>query len=161
MMILGHCRRRKIRCIPEQGDAQNRCSNCIRLKKECNFYPVDQQPQVEPKRRSSKTQSGTGRVSASSSPATSASQLPDIQVDLPYPHLSMPGASQVKRQRTESFSPENKGLFLTASQLCLVLTHIKLSLHVLLNTTQDPRTGWLLMCLRALARLRCRRRIGA
>ena len=159
-MLLGHCRRRKIRCIPEQGDAQNRCANCIRLKKECNFYPVDQQPQVEPKRRASKTQSGTGRVSASSSPATSAGQLPDIQVDLPYPHLSMPGGPQVKRQRTESFSPESKGLFLTAGHFCLVLTHFKLSQHVLLNIIQEQQTGWLLMCLRALARRRCRSRIG-
>ncbi|KAA8908654.1 hypothetical protein FN846DRAFT_889396 [Sphaerosporella brunnea] len=35
-----HCRRRKIRCLL-QKDAQGRCSNCIRLKKECKFNPVD------------------------------------------------------------------------------------------------------------------------
>lgn len=160
MMYLGHCRRRKIRCIPEQGDAQNRCQNCIRLKKECNFYPVDQQPQVEPKRRASKTQSGTGRASASSSPATSASQLPDIQVDLPYPHLSMSAGPPVKRQRTESFSPENKGLFLVVSQLCSILTYSKQSQRVLLNTTQERLTGWPPMCHQALARRHCRSRIG-
>ncbi|KAI9711593.1 MAG: hypothetical protein M1820_002158 [Bogoriella megaspora] len=39
----GHCRRRKIRCLLAPEDPQGRCSNCIRLKKECNFYPVDQQ----------------------------------------------------------------------------------------------------------------------
>ncbi|KAF2237889.1 hypothetical protein EV356DRAFT_509805 [Viridothelium virens] len=39
----GHCRRRKIRCLLAPDDPQGRCSNCIRLKKECNFYPVDQQ----------------------------------------------------------------------------------------------------------------------
>ncbi|KAF2839755.1 hypothetical protein M501DRAFT_932757 [Patellaria atrata CBS 101060] len=52
----GHCRRRKIRCLLAPNDPQGRCSNCIRLKKECNFYPVEQQhpsvlrPQVTPKR---------------------------------------------------------------------------------------------------------------
>lgn len=109
----GHCRRRKIRCIPAPADPQNRCSNCIRLKKECNFYPVDQQPHQEPSRRSSKTQSGNGRASESSSPSTSSGQLPEMQNNLPYPHLNMPsiqdlGGPQMKRQRTESFSPETK-----------------------------------------------------
>ncbi|TVY83982.1 hypothetical protein LSUE1_G001342 [Lachnellula suecica] len=110
----GHCRRRKIRCIPAPADPQNRCSNCIRLKKECNFYPVDQQPQPDQRRGGSKTNSGTGRASESSSPSTSSGQLPEISSTLPYPPLSMPpiqdlGGPQMKRQRTESFSPENKG----------------------------------------------------
>ncbi|KAJ8059097.1 hypothetical protein OCU04_012073 [Sclerotinia nivalis] len=108
----GHCRRRKIRCIPAPADPQNRCSNCIRLKKECNFYPVDQQPQPEPKRRGSKAQSGTGGASQSSSPSIPSGQLPDMQSSLPY-HLNMPsiqnlGGAQVKTERTASFSPENK-----------------------------------------------------
>lgn len=110
----GHCRRRKIRCIPAPADPQNRCSNCIRLKKECNFYPVDQQPQPEPKRRGSKAQSGNGRASQSSSPSIPSGQLPDMQPNLPY-HLNMPsiqnlGGAQVKTERTASFSPENKGM---------------------------------------------------
>ncbi|KAI9642357.1 hypothetical protein NHQ30_009161 [Ciborinia camelliae] len=108
----GHCRRRKIRCIAAPADPQNRCSNCIRLKKECNFYPVDQQPQPEPKRRGSKAQSGTGGASRSSSPSIPPSQLPDMQSNLPY-NLNMPaiqnlGGTQSKKERTESFSPENK-----------------------------------------------------
>lgn len=37
----GHCRRRKIRCLLSKDDTQGRCSNCIRLKKECNFFPVE------------------------------------------------------------------------------------------------------------------------
>ncbi|TVY55191.1 hypothetical protein LCER1_G003900 [Lachnellula cervina] len=110
----GHCRRRKIRCIPAPADAQNRCSNCIRLKKECNFYPVDQQPQPDPRRRDSQAHSGTGIISETSSPSTSSGQLPEIPSSLPYPPLNMPpiqdlGGPQMKRQRTESFSPENKG----------------------------------------------------
>jgi hypothetical protein len=115
-LFLGHCRRRKIRCIPAPADPQNRCSNCIRLKKECNFYPVDQQPTPDPRRRGSKAQSGTERASEeSSSPSTSSGQLPEMPQTLPYPHLNMPpiqdlGGPQMKRQRTESFSPENKGV---------------------------------------------------
>ncbi|KAL1311327.1 hypothetical protein AAFC00_001504 [Neodothiora populina] len=37
----GHCRRRKIRCVLAEQDDMGRCQNCIRLKKECVFYPVD------------------------------------------------------------------------------------------------------------------------
>ncbi|KAH4216220.1 hypothetical protein HBH98_112350 [Parastagonospora nodorum] len=40
----GHCRRRKIRCLLASEDPQGRCANCIRLKKECNFYPVEHNP---------------------------------------------------------------------------------------------------------------------
>ncbi|TIA30515.1 hypothetical protein D6C79_09648 [Aureobasidium pullulans] len=36
-----HCRRRKIRCVLAESDDMGRCNNCIRLKKECVFYPVD------------------------------------------------------------------------------------------------------------------------
>ncbi|CAG8956092.1 hypothetical protein HYFRA_00011876 [Hymenoscyphus fraxineus] len=113
----GHCRRRKIRCIPAPADPQSRCSNCIRLKKECNFYPVDQQPpsqpQLDTRRGDSKSHSGTGRASESSSPTTSTGQLPEIQSNLPYPHMpviqNVP-SPQMKRQRTESYSPESKGV---------------------------------------------------
>ncbi|KAK7189256.1 hypothetical protein DPSP01_003380 [Paraphaeosphaeria sporulosa] len=41
----GHCRRRKIRCLVANDEVTGRCANCIRLKKECNFYPVDQTPE--------------------------------------------------------------------------------------------------------------------
>lgn len=66
--LLVHCRRRKIRCLLAPDDHQNRCLNCIRLKKECNFYPVDQQPPVERRPRTgSKTEGRSGDTSASSS----------------------------------------------------------------------------------------------
>ncbi|EMC94520.1 hypothetical protein BAUCODRAFT_149659 [Baudoinia panamericana UAMH 10762] len=42
-----HCRRRKIRCLLAEGDPQRRCQNCIRLKKDCHFYPVEQQAAME------------------------------------------------------------------------------------------------------------------
>ncbi|RFU23889.1 hypothetical protein B7463_g12449, partial [Scytalidium lignicola] len=106
----GHCRRRKIRCIPAPGDPQNRCSNCIRLKKECNFYPVDQQPPSETKRRdSNKTTSGTGATSESSSPAALSEQLSETATNLQYSNVNMPPIQELdasKRRRTDSFSPE-------------------------------------------------------
>ncbi|KAH8815274.1 hypothetical protein F5884DRAFT_665693 [Xylogone sp. PMI_703] len=108
----GHCRRRKIRCIPAPGDPQNRCSNCIRLKKECNFYPVDQQPPSETKRRdSTKTTSGASVASASSSPTALSEQLSEGG-NLQYSNASMPPIQELdgpKRRRTDSFSSEVRG----------------------------------------------------
>ncbi|KAF2721755.1 hypothetical protein K431DRAFT_294106 [Polychaeton citri CBS 116435] len=37
-----HCRRRKIRCLMQESDPQGRCQNCVKLKRECVFQPVDQ-----------------------------------------------------------------------------------------------------------------------
>lgn len=106
----GHCRRRKIRCIPAPGDPQNRCSNCIRLKKECKFYAVDQPPHTE-ERRDSEAQ-GT---SASSSP-TQSGQASIMQHGLNYTHMPLVqelGDADMKG-RTDSFSPENKGTILSS-----------------------------------------------
>ncbi|KAF2277664.1 uncharacterized protein EI97DRAFT_300921 [Westerdykella ornata] len=61
----GHCRRRKIRCLVANDDPHGRCSNCIRLKKECNFYPVDQGP---PGPLSVKEGASSAHASATSSP---------------------------------------------------------------------------------------------
>lgn len=66
----GHCRRRKIRCIISTED-QNRCVNCIRLKKECSFHPVDQQQPYDQKQQPPQTPGGSNTVTASSSPAIS------------------------------------------------------------------------------------------
>lgn len=71
LTCLGHCRRRKIRCIPAFEDASGRCQNCIRLKKDCHFFPVDQQsvPVGRRARAGSKADAAMmeGDVSASSS----------------------------------------------------------------------------------------------
>ncbi|KAL9041590.1 MAG: hypothetical protein Q9214_004055 [Letrouitia sp. 1 TL-2023] len=65
-----HCRRRKIRCLLALDDPHNRCSNCIRLKKECNFLPVGEQPHMDRRPRTgSKAGSGEASASSSSSPA--------------------------------------------------------------------------------------------
>jgi hypothetical protein len=110
----GHCRRRKIRCIPAQGDLQNRCSNCIRLKKECIFFPVDQPPQLESRNaRDPIIQEVMGSGSQSSSPTSLTVAPHDLQDGVPYTHLTMPpiqdpGNSDLKKPRMDSFSPENK-----------------------------------------------------
>lgn len=75
----GHCRRRKIRCLLAQDDLHGRCSNCIRLKKECNFFPVDQQPPSLDRRPRSESKndglSNEASTSSSSSPALSGGHM--------------------------------------------------------------------------------------
>ncbi len=71
----GHCRRRKIRCLLAPDDPQGRCSNCIRLKKECNFYPVEQVMSPDPRAPGSikmDVANGAPSTSSSSSPQTAA-----------------------------------------------------------------------------------------
>ncbi|KAJ6780140.1 hypothetical protein PWT90_10513 [Aphanocladium album] len=64
-----HCRRRKIRCIVSP-EIQNRCINCVRLKKDCSFYPVDQQALVDSRGKpTGQGTSGSTAHSQSSSPA--------------------------------------------------------------------------------------------
>ncbi|KAH0846589.1 hypothetical protein FOPE_11912 [Fonsecaea pedrosoi] len=67
-----HCRRRKIRCMPDYNDPTGRCQNCIRLKKECVFLPIDPQnpPTAKRPRSGQKTADGfvnEGEASVSSS----------------------------------------------------------------------------------------------
>ncbi|EED15343.1 C6 finger domain protein, putative [Talaromyces stipitatus ATCC 10500] len=69
-----HCRRRKIRCLVAADDSQGRCENCIRLRKECQFYPVDQQPQ--PDRKSSRPGGITLETPSSSADPSIASSSP-------------------------------------------------------------------------------------
>ena len=78
-----HCRRRKIRCVP---DNQGRCSNCIRLKKECNFYPVET---TEKRPRSlSKPDFSTNEASSSPSspspPGLALGKIPRVKVPSVY-----------------------------------------------------------------------------
>lgn len=69
----GHCRRRKIRCLVAEDDPQNRCQNCIRLKKECYFYPVDQQVPAENRSQSSVN------INTESVPSSAVSPSPEGQ----------------------------------------------------------------------------------
>ncbi|KAL5341519.1 hypothetical protein BJX70DRAFT_395902 [Aspergillus crustosus] len=86
-----HCRRRKIRCLVAPDDAQGRCENCIRLRKECQFFPVDQQPPVEKKSRpSSRIETiSTDPSTASSSPPTATGDPSEAY----YPYQPMPLSS--------------------------------------------------------------------
>ncbi|KAL4805787.1 hypothetical protein BDV18DRAFT_160661 [Aspergillus unguis] len=82
-----HCRRRKIRCLVAAEDPQGRCENCIRLRKECQFFPVDQQPPVEKKARPS------SRIETiSNDPSTASSSPPTVtgEADAYYPYHPMP-----------------------------------------------------------------------
>ncbi|KAL4951268.1 hypothetical protein BDW69DRAFT_41736 [Aspergillus filifer] len=83
-----HCRRRKIRCLVASDDAQGRCENCIRLRKECQFFPVDQQPPMEKKSRPSSRigAMGTDPSTASSSPPTVTGEGTEAY----YPYQPMP-----------------------------------------------------------------------
>lgn len=76
----GHCRRRKIRCIPAFEDVAGRCQNCIRLKKDCHFFPVDQDGQIIGSRR---VRSGS-RVDAGDRDATSSSPSPVLTPAIPF-----------------------------------------------------------------------------
>ncbi|GAB1310955.1 Halotolerance protein 9 [Madurella fahalii] len=109
----GHCRRRKIRCVPSQNDVQGRCINCIRLKKECSFYPVDQQPPLDTRQKSaSRSSVGPKIASASSSPAMQTGIPSDIHGQQPYPQLTMPSMQSMpppmKPSGTESYGPDSK-----------------------------------------------------
>ena len=90
--MIVHCRRRKIRCLLAPDDAQNRCSNCIRLKKECNFFPVDQQPPVERRPRAESKvdgRSADASTSASSSPSVTAGHSAEQDQFSPYPIMPL------------------------------------------------------------------------
>jgi hypothetical protein len=66
----GHCRRRKIRCLVANDESTGRCANCIRLKKECNFYPVEHNPDIPP------SQSTAGIDATPGQPLTPAMSSP-------------------------------------------------------------------------------------
>ncbi|KJZ78363.1 hypothetical protein HIM_02401 [Hirsutella minnesotensis 3608] len=102
-----HCRRRKIRCIASQ-DVQNRCVNCIRLKKECSFYPVDQQPGGESRSRGPARQpAGSSVASTNSSPAVAAGSPGEMH----HAHAPVSGISQGGKSQTgadELYPPDAK-----------------------------------------------------
>ncbi|KAJ5595586.1 uncharacterized protein N7459_001794 [Penicillium hispanicum] len=100
-----HCRRRKIRCLVAADDAQGRCENCIRLRKECQFFPVDQQPPVEKKSRPNsrlETQpSDRSTTTPISSPPTNLNPEP---VDAFYPYAQIP-LNASPSQEMAAFNP--------------------------------------------------------
>lgn len=92
-LLTVHCRRRKIRCLVAADDAQGRCENCIRLRKECHFFPVDQQPPVEKRSRPGskmENQSTDPSTTSSSPPAMAATSVTDQGEQRFYPYAPMP-----------------------------------------------------------------------
>ncbi|EGP87671.1 uncharacterized protein MYCGRDRAFT_93114 [Zymoseptoria tritici IPO323] len=77
-----HCRRRKIRCLMSENEGEGRCANCIRLKKECVFYPVDQQAAIDAQAESS----AGGRTNNGSRASSAASISPPLGATRPFDH---------------------------------------------------------------------------
>jgi hypothetical protein len=88
----GHCRRRKIRCLVANDETTGRCANCIRLKKECNFYPVDQNPEPPRQGAGKDSVAGPSGSSATSSPRHPPSASGDRTEDFRPPYSNaVPG----------------------------------------------------------------------
>ncbi|CAG8085097.1 unnamed protein product [Penicillium olsonii] len=85
-----HCRRRKIRCLVAPDDTEGRCENCIRLRKDCQFFPVDQQPPIEKKSRpSSRLETPSTERSATTPIASSPNNLVPETADTFYSYPAM------------------------------------------------------------------------
>ncbi|KAI1333991.1 hypothetical protein F5Y15DRAFT_430112 [Xylariaceae sp. FL0016] len=85
----GNCRKRKIRCQPRKDDG--RCEQCIRLKKDCSFYPVDQQPPpAAGLKATARSAAGSKLASASASPAVALGHSADTQAHSYHQLSSMP-----------------------------------------------------------------------
>ena len=86
-----HCRRRKIRCLVAPDDTEGRCENCIRLRKDCQFFPVDQQPPIEKKSRpSSRLETPSTERSNTTPVASSPPNLMPDPAETFYPYQPMP-----------------------------------------------------------------------
>lgn len=94
--------------------------NCIRLKKECSFFPVDQQPPTQPGPKPGARPSVVPMPkipSASSSPALQTGRATGIPRQPSYPQLvtapqlpNMGPPSSMQHQATENYpvSPESR-----------------------------------------------------
>ena len=107
---IGHCRRRKIRCLLAPDDAQNRCANCIRLKKECSFFPVDQQPQMDRRPHASSRIDTRASTSSDSSPALPGGHVLEHGEDFhSYSHLPLAVPYSGPRGSIGGVSPLTRG----------------------------------------------------
>ncbi|KAK5990747.1 hypothetical protein PT974_09017 [Cladobotryum mycophilum] len=136
-----HCRRRKIRCIASP-DVQNRCMNCIRLKKECSFYPVDQQPMGDTKLPTQAPPGSSNVPTASSSPAIpggSPAELTSHQQ--PYPPMPVPqvpnmGTPTIQTPGGEYFPPDGK-----ATGITVPLTGLPTEIQY--GMREQPAANWM------------------
>ncbi|KAJ6101741.1 hypothetical protein N7499_001371 [Penicillium canescens] len=99
-----HCRRRKIRCLVAPDDAEGRCENCIRLRKDCQFFPVDQQPPIEKKSRpNSRLETPSTERSNTTPVASSPTNLVPDPAEGYYPYQTMP----MNTSSAQELSPYN------------------------------------------------------
>ncbi|KAI0406062.1 hypothetical protein F4802DRAFT_115213 [Xylaria palmicola] len=108
-MACGNCRKRKIRCQPVKDDG--RCSQCIRLKKDCQFYAVDQQPPpATVVRAGSRPLPKTMIASASTSTPIAPGYPGDIQTQQSYHGRTMPAGHDMRPpgMRSDSYLEDPK-----------------------------------------------------
>lgn len=83
----------------DENDPQQRCQNCIRLKKECLFYPVEQQGAMEERSQSSSKAAPSSTVSSSPGDIGSArsfdereghNEFPTLPSNMPNSYHGMP-----------------------------------------------------------------------
>lgn len=107
-MACGNCRKRKIRCQPVKDDG--RCSQCIRLKKDCQFYAVDQQPPPPTLiRAGSRPLHKTMLAPTATSPPIAPVPI-DIQTQTPYNSRAMPAGHDMRPpdMRTDAYIENSK-----------------------------------------------------
>ncbi|PVI05996.1 hypothetical protein DM02DRAFT_56482 [Periconia macrospinosa] len=106
----GHCRRRKIRCLVSQDEPTGRCANCIRLKKECNFYPVDQAPDNSRAHTAvaKETSAGAHDSSTTSSPRHPPTQNEKIdEFCPPFATTAQPGSRKYSMMNDIEVDPQH------------------------------------------------------
>jgi hypothetical protein len=105
----GHCRRRKIRCLVANDDLLQRCLNCIKLKKECSFLPVDHPPNEERRSRTgSRAEAASGEGSGSSSSSPPIGSVVD-QMETFNHFAPLPLSTQEYPSSTSTMSPHVHG----------------------------------------------------
>ncbi|KAF9887280.1 hypothetical protein FE257_010408 [Aspergillus nanangensis] len=129
-----HCRRRKIRCLVATDDPQGRCENCIRLRKECQFFPVDQQPPIEKKSRPN-----SQLETASTDPSTASSSPPAVsggeQTEAFFPYQPIPLSS------AQDVAAYNAGAF-PGNPMASFAPERPMGTEYAPNPTLDPSVPW-------------------
>ncbi|KXT18880.1 hypothetical protein AC579_3571 [Pseudocercospora musae] len=97
-----HCRRRKIRCLLSEDESEQRCQNCIRLKKECVFYPVDQQAAIDARSETSTRSAAQPSAPSSAAVSTSPTQMDATSFEQ-APHPFGSGFQNVPQESTTAF----------------------------------------------------------
>ncbi|KAI1295829.1 hypothetical protein F5Y03DRAFT_399170 [Xylaria venustula] len=107
-MACGNCRKRKIRCQPVKDDG--RCSQCIRLKKDCQFYAVDQQPPPTAVRAGSKPLPKPILESAATPPPIAPSHPGNMQTHQSYHGRTMTASHDMRPPvlRTDAYLEDPK-----------------------------------------------------